>query len=578
MARAIYLILLVGALGVGGGPSPVCAQGGDGTPAARAPDPRVNLFETLDPSSPIDGVRLELPDGWAVQDVRLLRYGTTSVPVRLQAGQRDGTVFLTTDARIQSPHELVVRVQADRRTGPQRWHLTPFVTSHSAPAQDTVTRRMRPADRRTRVVETAPPSRSKGPNQALDLTGATEPSILKVPADRAPNRGRSFTVEFWVRTTGLDRVILSSWTGDETTPYPLEFVTDPGGRLRFYCGQAGRHQSLRSTSPVADGQWHHAAVVHDASESRLHLMLDGVGVDSAQAEALPRHSGALSLTLGGRRRAKPQRDGSASAQRFAGQLDELRIWPSARAASTIRRTRKQPYAVSDAPDTGPLRLSFDASPPATLDWGEGARRVPSHLSFQPPLRGLQAQTDGASVTLRWEARVAPKSSVEAGQFVIERSLDGTSFTPVDHVRPSETEPASEQTREFTYTDDNVPGKIIFYRVRYVSSASDTERSTGTIKIGLGSEPTAERAVDLVGNFPNPFKTSTTVAYQVEESQPVTLTIWNLSGKRIATLANGVHEPGYHEQTLTADGLPSGTYFARLETPAGIQSARMVLLK
>jgi hypothetical protein len=85
-------------------------------------------------------------------------------------------------------------------------------------------------------------------------------------------------------------------------------------------------------------------------------------------------------------------------------------------------------------------------------------------------------------------------------------------------------------------------------------------------------------VDLVGNFPNPFETSTTVAYQVESSRPVTLTIWNLSGKRIATLADGVHEPGYYEQTLTADGLPSGTYFARLETPEGIQSARMVLLK
>jgi len=578
MARALCLILLVGALGAGGGPSPAYAQEDDGTPAARALTPRVNLFETLDPSSPIDGVRLELPDDWAVQDARLLRYGTTSVPIRLQAGERDGAVFLTTDAQIQSPHELVVHVQAGRRLSSQRWHLTPFVTSGPAPAQDTVTRRMRPADRRTHVVERAPPPRPEGPNQALDLTGATEPPILQVPADRAPHRGRSFTVEFWLRTTGLDQVILSSWTGDETTPYPLEFVIDSGGRLRFYCGQAGRHQSLRSTGPVADGQWHHAAVVYDASESRLHLMLDGVGVDSAQAEALPRHSGALPLALGGRRQPKPERGGTASAQRFAGQLDELRIWPSARAPSTIRRQRKRPYAVSGPPDTGPLRLSFNAPPPTNLDWGTGARRVPSHLSFQPPLRGLQAHTDGTSVTLRWEAQVAPESPVDAGQFVIERSLDGTSFTPVDHVRPSETETASGQAQEFTYTDENVPGKIIFYRVRYASSTSDAERSTGTIKIGLGSEPAPERAVNLVGNFPNPFKTSTTIAYQVEEAQPVTLTIWNLSGKRIATLANGVHEPGYHEQTLTADGLPSGTYFARLETPEGIQSARMVLLK
>jgi hypothetical protein len=199
-------------------------------------------------------------------------------------------------------------------------------------------------------------------------------------------------------------------------------------------------------------------------------------------------------------------------------------------------------------------------------------------SFRPPLRRLRARTDGQSVTLRWNAEGAADETADAGQFVVERSPDGTSFTPVDRLSPSEAAPSAGEAQAFAYTDDSVPGQVVFYRVRYVPSASGVERSTGTIKIGLGGEPTAERAVDLVGNFPNPFKRSTTIAYQVESPQPVTLTIWNLSGKRIATLASGVHEPGYYEQTLTAEGLPSGTYFARLETPEGIQSARMVLLK
>ncbi len=383
-----------------------------------------------------------------------------------------------------------------------------------------------------------------------------------------------------MQTKGLDQVILSSWTGDETTPYPLEFVTDQGGRLRFYCGQAGRHQALRSTEPVADGRWHHAAVVYDETESRLHLMLDGTMVDSVQTQALPTHSGPLSLALGGRRATGPTLDDAAPARRFEGRLDELRIWPTARSASTIRRMRKRPMAKSNGNDeAGPFRLSFDDDASSTpFDETQGVRRVPTHLSFEPPLRRLRAHTDGKSVTLRWRAQMNLDDTGNRGRFVIERSPDGTSFTPVDRLSPSEAETPSDQAEEFTYTDDNVSGQIVFYRVRYVSSASDTERTTGTIKIGLGGEPAPESAVNLVGNFPNPFTESTTIAYQVDETKPLTLTIWNLSGKRIATLAEGVHEPGYYEQTLSAGELPSGTYFARLETPQGIQSARMVLLK
>jgi hypothetical protein len=438
---------------------------------------------------------------------------------------------------------------------------------------------MRPAARRTRTVDPSPPARPSESNQALDLTGAAAPLTLRVPADRAPARRRSFTVELWVRTTGLDQVVLSSWTGDETTPYPLELVTDQGGRLRFYCGQAGRHQALRSTGPVADGEWHHAAVVYDEPESRLRLLIDGTVVDSARAEALPAHSGSLPVALGGRRQTDFSRDEPASAQRFAGRLDELRVWPSARAVSTIRRMRKRPYAALKANDEeGPLRLSFDDAPPAALDWREGARRVPSHLSFRPPLRRLRARTDGASVTLHWEAQGALDETGNEGRFVIERSPDGTSFAPIERLAPSTAQTSPGRAQEFTYTDDSVPGQIAFYRVRHASSASGQERTTGTIKVGLGGEPAPERAVELVGNFPNPFKESTTIAYQVEEAHPLTLTVWNLSGKRIATLADGVHEPGHYEHTLAADGLPSGTYFARLETPKGIQSARMVLLK
>ena len=575
MTRVVCLIGLLCALGSAAPPQATSAQDTgetmEETPPTRWAGTVTNLFETLDPSSPIDGAWLRMPDDWTVQDVRLLRYGTEPVPIQHRV-EANGTVLLTTEAPVEAPHELIVRVEVGNRPGTHRWRLTPFVTTGQN--QDSLNqRRARTTDRITGAVDVRPPSRPEGSNRAVDLEGASAPLSLRLPPPLAPARGASFTVEFWMRTNDLDQVILSSWTGDEDTAYPLEFVVDPSGRLRFYCGQSGRHQALRSTEPVADGRWHHAAVVYDQAESRLHLVLDGMRVNSAQAEALPPGSGRLSLALGGRRSDPPKE--APPQPSFTGRLDELRIWPEARSVASLGHRRARPTSNSETEDRdGPLRLHFDENRTTDrLEWVEGARRVPTRLTFQSPLRGLQAQIDGQSVTLRWTA-----ASPNEGPFLIERSSDGSSFTVVERLSPVASGTKAEQAQEITYTDENVPGKIVFYRVRQVAPNTEPERATGTIKIGLGAKESSSRPVELVGNFPNPFKTSSTIAYRVHESQPVTLTVWDVSGKRIATLADGAHEPGYYERTLDAGDLPSGTYFARLETPQGIQSHQMVLLK
>lgn len=572
MTRVAGLILLLGALGIIGNLQGIRAQDPGIAPSTRSVGTVANLFETLDPSSPIDGARLELPDHWTVQDVRLLRYGTEPVPVRHRAGP-DNSVLIRTSSPIRGPHELAVRVRVGDQPGAYRWTLTPFALTGNAETADSLRRRQfRTVDRLSREVRIESSSRPDGTNQALDLQRASAPLLTQLPAPFTPGRSDPFTIEFWMQTNELDQVPFSSWTGEETTAYPFEFVVDQSGRLRFYCGHAGGHEALRTQTPVADGHWHHVAVVYDDAESRLRLMLDGTIVDSLRSQALPAVSGAIEAAIGGRR---PLPTENKSDQRlYSGRLDEVRIWPKARSAKMLRQLKDRPFVDSGAETEKPFRLSFEEdSDPTRLRWTKGARRVPTTLTFRPPLRGLQAHTDGQSVTLRWEAESAGES-----RFVVERSPDGTSFTVVDRLSPLDAGTQSDKPQEMTYTDGNVPGNIAFYRVRQVSPNTDTERTTGTIKIGLGAEDSPSETVELIGNFPNPFKTSSTIAYQVEESQPITLTVWNLSGKRIATLADEVHEPGYYEQTLNADDLPSGTYFARLETAQGTQSHQMVLLK
>jgi hypothetical protein len=238
--------------------------------------------------------------------------------------------------------------------------------------------------------------------------------------------------------------------------------------------------------------------------------------------------------------------------------------------------RRQPFAAHrSSTSSQPFRLSFeDESDPEPNTWPEGAEQVPSNLTFRSPLRGLRAETDGASVTLRWTAQ-----QTDQGTFVVERSSNGRSFTPVERLSPIDIGPQSaKDAQEIVYTDENVPGNVVYYRIRQTSPPSNAERTTSTIKIGLGDDDPPSETTELIGNFPNPFKTSTTITYRVENSQRISLTVWDLSGKQIATLVDEVHEPGYYEEPMRAADLPSGPYFVRLETPRDIQSHRMILLK
>ena len=83
---------------------------------------------------------------------------------------------------------------------------------------------------------------------------------------------------------------------------------------------------------------------------------------------------------------------------------------------------------------------------------------------------------------------------------------------------------------------------------------------------------------LMDAYPNPFNPVTTIRFAVAESSPVKLIVYDILGREIKRLAEGVREAGIHEVTFEAENLPSGTYLYRLETSAGVFSRTMLLLK
>jgi hypothetical protein len=79
-------------------------------------------------------------------------------------------------------------------------------------------------------------------------------------------------------------------------------------------------------------------------------------------------------------------------------------------------------------------------------------------------------------------------------------------------------------------------------------------------------------------YPNPFNPAIVIHYEVPVTSPVTLTIYNLLGQRVATIMDRTLNSGDYRTTWNAGDLPSGIYFCRLTAPSFQSIRKMVLIK
>jgi hypothetical protein len=82
------------------------------------------------------------------------------------------------------------------------------------------------------------------------------------------------------------------------------------------------------------------------------------------------------------------------------------------------------------------------------------------------------------------------------------------------------------------------------------------------------------AIASVRCSPNPFTTRTIVEYDVAQARSVRLSVFDVRGREVVVLADGVKAPGSHALGWDAAGLMSGTYFLRLAA-GGLHDPRAV---
>lgn len=106
---------------------------------------------------------------------------------------------------------------------------------------------------------------------------------------------------------------------------------------------------------------------------------------------------------------------------------------------------------------------------------------------------------------------------------------------------------------------------------------DFELNTGVSTEGPDERP-AENSLEP--NYPNPFNPTTTIRFSLETSSEVTLEVFDVSGRKVATLAERqTFSAGTHNAEFDAGSLSSGLYIYRLRTSEGFtQTRKMMLIK
>ena len=200
---------------------------------------------------------------------------------------------------------------------------------------------------------------------------------------------------------------------------------------------------------------------------------------------------------------------------------------------------------------GPSYVFFQSTPIAVMLQGFDAKNGPEGVELSWELAGV----DG-DISFSVSRRGAMGGAFDELAYVeIER--DGDTYTCID-----------------TYAE---PGGSYIYRVDY-----ELGDETGVL-FETEAVQTPAAPLTLHQNVPNPFNPSTEISYYLPVAADVLLEVYNVTGKRVATLERGRREKGPHVVMWqgvddAGRGVASGIYFYRLRAGKEVISKKMVLLR
>ncbi|MEO1022691.1 MAG: LamG-like jellyroll fold domain-containing protein [Bacteroidota bacterium] len=193
-----------------------------------------------------------------------------------------------------------------------------------------------------------------------------------------------------------------------------------------------------------------------------------------------------------------------------------------------------------------------------------------------------------------ELDVVMDGSNVSGAFTLSWRIQGLDDSWEVELFDAHTQSLVSLTESSEYSFDAGQGKTIIQEPGYYPALHSVSPGATKAKTSAGdrftliirSKQTANEttsdlpfSIELMQNYPNPFNPSTQIEFGIPNRAQVTLEVYNILGRRVATLIdNATMTSGYHSIPFNATGLASGMYLYRLQVGGSIHVKRMTVIK
>jgi hypothetical protein len=186
------------------------------------------------------------------------------------------------------------------------------------------------------------------------------------------------------------------------------------------------------------------------------------------------------------------------------------------------------------------------------------------------LSSFTSTVTGRDVSLNWTTA----SEENNARFEIERSATENNWTTVGSVNGNGT---SNVSHSYSFTDRGLVSGIYSYRLKQIDFNGNFEYFRLSNDVNIGSPD----RFSLNQNYPNPFNPSTKINYAIPYDGKVSLAIYDMTGKEVQSLVNGIQTAGFYSVSFDGSKLSSGVYYYRIEVSGQtnfVNTRKMLLVK